>query len=659
MIEIGKRVGNFEIKAEIGKGGMGTIFYAVDTMLNRDVALKVIHPQFTSNPQLMERFRIEAMAQARMNHPNIVMIFSFNKIDENYIIAMEYIDGKSLKDFLKEEIKLDVNHAMNYMKQILTGLDYAHSNNVIHRDIKPANIMITKDKKIKISDFGIAKIFGEQGLTKTGVMIGTPWYVSPEQILGKDIDFRTDLYSAGITFYEMLTGRVPFDSKTNSDFQIQKAHLETPPPRPSAFNSKIHPKLEKFILKALQKRPEKRFKNAKEMLEELIKIERDILRDTIHEDKDGTVVIDSLTEEKSKSSSLLKTLMVLFLVAVILGVYLFINSSKKTVVIDVNKEEQKKKIPKVNVIDLDKIEKGENQKTIKEEFKETEKDNNLNKDNNKNTKTIVNDKKIVSENVGSIQKNKTENKKKTNENMNIKKNNVSAEAEKPIENKINKINEKNNVDNKLNKVNRQEIKQPLKRIIQEKPNKDKKNEIKNTTTKDIIKQKDSYPPPDLDFKLLNIRNLIKNKKLKKAEAITEKIKNYPKSFAIVGKVKLLLGKYKEAEEYFKKAIMKDYSISFYVYHKHGLINRGCKGTFIIKRNMILFESFTRPDHSYAVSKRSIVKVQKHRSGYGFFVEREVKGKRISTTFLLVYKSNRKKNERFLADFINKYLLEEK
>jgi len=645
MIEVGKRVGNFEIKAEIGKGGMGTIFYAVDTMLNRDVALKVIHPQFTTNPQLMERFRIEAMAQARMNHPNIVMIFSFNKIDEDYIIAMEYIDGKSLKEILKEEVKLDVNYAINYIKQILTGLVYAHSNNVIHRDIKPANIMITKDRKVKISDFGIAKIFGEQGLTKTGVMIGTPWYVSPEQILGKDVDFRADLYSTGITFYEMLTGRVPFDSKTNSDFQIQKAHLETPPPRPSAFNSKIHPKLEKFILKSLQKRPDKRFRSAKEMLDELTKIESIILRDTIYEDENRTVVTDSFVSEKKKSGSLLKTLLVLSLIAVILGVYLFISSSNKTVVIDVNKQKQEQKIPEVKVNDLNKTDQEENKTNIEQGFKESEKDISLNKDKNKKLETSLNDKKNNSEN-------NAEDKNKTNVNMNMKKDKVLTESKSSIENKVNK-------GNKVNKTDIQEIKKPIKNINQNKIENKSKSDIKKTSEKEIIKPQESSPPPDLEIKLLNIRNLIKNRKLKRAEAIAEKIKNYSKSFAVIGKVKLLLGKYKEAEEYFKKAIMKDYSISFYVYHKHGLINRGCKGTFIIKKNMIIFESFTRPDHSFAVSRRSIVKVQKHRAGYGFFVERKVKGKKISTTFLLVYKSNRKKNEKFLANFINKYLLEEK
>ena len=280
MIKIGEKYGQFLIKAEIGRGGMGTIYHAVDIMLNREVALKIIHPQFADDAQLMERFKIEAMTQARMNHPNIVLIFSFNKIDTDYVIAMEYVDGHSLKELLQKKRQLSIQEASHYVEQILNGLQFAHQHNVIHRDIKPANILITHDQRVKLSDFGIAKVFGSQGLTKTGMLVGTPWYTSPEQIVGKDVDFRADLYSLGITFYEMLTGRVPFDSDNNSEFQIQKAHLETPPARPSIYNAEIGLRLEKFILQALQKKVEKRFQNAAEMLAELRQLQEHVTRIT-------------------------------------------------------------------------------------------------------------------------------------------------------------------------------------------------------------------------------------------------------------------------------------------------------------------------------------------------------------------------------------------
>lgn len=278
MIKVGERLGNFLIRAEIGHGGMGTIYYATDTMLNREVALKVVHPQLADNQQLMERFKIEAMTQARLNHPGIVTIFSFNRIEDEYVIAMEYVEGRSLKEILQERKQLHPAEAVDIITQVAEGLRYAHAHNVIHRDIKPANILVGRDGKVKISDFGIAKIFGVQGLTKTGMLIGTPWYTSPEQILGKDIDFRTDLYSLGVTFYEVLTGRVPFDSDTNSEFQIQKAHLETPPPRPSIYNPEIGIKLERFILLALQKKVEKRFQSAREMIDELNRIRLELTR---------------------------------------------------------------------------------------------------------------------------------------------------------------------------------------------------------------------------------------------------------------------------------------------------------------------------------------------------------------------------------------------
>ncbi len=298
-------------------------------MLNREVALKVIHPQLADNQQLMERFKIEAMTQARLNHPHIVTIFSFHRIDDDYFIAMEYVEGRSLKELLQEKKQLHPAEAVEIITQVAEGLRYAHGHNVIHRDIKPANILIDKDGKVKISDFGIAKIFGSQGLTKTGILVGTPWYTSPEQIQGKHIDFRTDLYSLGVTFYEVLTGRVPFDSETNSEFQIQKAHLETPPPRPSIYNPEIGIKLEKLILTALQKKVEKRFQNARDMIDELRKIRSDMTKAGVSSFPDVTQKIASPV--KTSRSLLLMPLKILaFLALLVAGVFLFIFLSGKS-----------------------------------------------------------------------------------------------------------------------------------------------------------------------------------------------------------------------------------------------------------------------------------------------------------------------------------------
>jgi len=339
MIRIGQQFGNFLVKAEIGRGGMGTIYYALDTMLEREVALKVIHEQYTANPQLMERFKIEAMAQARMNHPNIVMIYSFNQIEGQYVIAMEFIYGKSLRDLLHEKKMLDVDLAINYLEQVLDGLVYAHAHKVIHRDIKPANILVSRDNQVKISDFGIAKIFGSEGLTKTGMLVGTPWYTSPEQILGHNIDFRSDLYSLGITFYEMLTGKVPFDSENNSEFQIQKAHLETPPTRPSVYNPLIGAEIEKFILKALQKNPDKRFQTAQEMKEELKKLKKEITRITTGVQTSG-LKKTLYKEKKVERPRFLFWLLPLLAVVIGVGYFLLNRSGQSKEIISKNEKQE-------------------------------------------------------------------------------------------------------------------------------------------------------------------------------------------------------------------------------------------------------------------------------------------------------------------------------
>lgn len=267
MIEVGGKIGNFIVKAQLKKGGMGILYYAIDTMLNRDVALKIIHPQLARKPDFIGKFRTEAMTQAQMNHPNIVTIFCFQQIDTHYLIAMEYLAGHSLQEMLEREKRIPTADALDYLKQILRGLNYAHSRQIIHGDIKPGNILMDTLNRIKLSDFGIAKIAGHFRAGNKSQILGTPSYASPEQIMGKELDARSDLYSVGITFYEMVTGVVPFHSKNNSSFDIEEAHLHRQPPRPSIFNAEIPTEVENVILKAIQKKPEMRFQSAVEMLE--------------------------------------------------------------------------------------------------------------------------------------------------------------------------------------------------------------------------------------------------------------------------------------------------------------------------------------------------------------------------------------------------------
>lgn len=269
MIKSGQLLGNFLVKQKIKTGGMGDLYLAIDTFLDRRVVLKVIHQNLTKNSKFMENFKKEAKNQAQLNHPNIVTIFCINIFNDQYVMVMEYICGKNLEELLKEIDMFSLKEALLMWKQILRGLQYAHNRNIIHGDIKPGNIMVSKNNEIKISDFGISKILGANKSPKFEIPFGTPKYSSPEQILGQEIDFRSDLYSAGIMFYEMVTGKVPFNSEKNIDIEIERAHLESLPVKPSIYNKKIDSQLEKFLLKTIEKKPENRYQSALEMLEKL------------------------------------------------------------------------------------------------------------------------------------------------------------------------------------------------------------------------------------------------------------------------------------------------------------------------------------------------------------------------------------------------------
>jgi serine/threonine protein kinase len=202
---------------------------------------------------------VEAIAQARLNHPNIVTIHSFEQQKDSYHIVMEYVEGKTLKGIIKETGKLPVKQALKIFSGLLEGMAYAHKKGVLHRDIKPANIYITSTGTVKIGDFGIAKVSGIDGLTRVGVTVGTLLYSSPEQIRGEKMGPTTDIYSLGVTLYEMLTGVQPFKAGSGSDFEVQKAHLEIIPQKPSTLNSEVPPALDAVVMKSLAKDPRQRF----------------------------------------------------------------------------------------------------------------------------------------------------------------------------------------------------------------------------------------------------------------------------------------------------------------------------------------------------------------------------------------------------------------
>lgn len=271
---IGEILGNYRVLKKLGEGGMGAVYLARDLGLEREVALKVIAPELARNPQLMARFRVEAIAQAKLNHSNITAIHSFNETDDHFYIVMEFVDGSTLKNIIKEKGKISLPEAINIFSQVLEGIAYAHSRGVVHRDIKPSNIFLGKDKRVKIGDFGIAKVSGIDGLTKMGSAIGSPLYSSPEQLLGKKTDARTDVYSLGITFYEMITGTLPIKPTGDSEYKVIREVLETTIRKPSELEKSIPPAVDTLIMKSLAKSPDDRFQSVKEFetaIKELMK----------------------------------------------------------------------------------------------------------------------------------------------------------------------------------------------------------------------------------------------------------------------------------------------------------------------------------------------------------------------------------------------------
>lgn len=259
---IGNVFGNFKVTAKIGEGGMGAVYKGVDLMLERDVAIKVLKPELAGQPEVVERFRAEAVTLAKLNHPKIATLYSFFRDSGLYLMVMEYVPGQTLADLIAARGAIDCARAVQLFSQALDGIDYAHSLGVIHRDIKPANVMMTPAGVVKVMDFGIARIVGSARMTRAGHLIGTIEYMPPEQVRGQHTDARSDIYSSGIVLYEMLTGRVPFTS--DSEYDLMRAQIEEPPPPPREFSADIPETVERVILRALAKKPEERFPTAGE-----------------------------------------------------------------------------------------------------------------------------------------------------------------------------------------------------------------------------------------------------------------------------------------------------------------------------------------------------------------------------------------------------------
>jgi len=253
----------YQIVGELGRGGMGIVYKATDTVLDRLVAYKVLPDALKENPQALKNFLREAKSAAQLNHPNIVTVYDAGEQDGRYYIAMEYVDGNTLKEIVRRRGAIAAGGVLHVLVQMCEALAYAHEKKIVHRDIKTANTMWTRDRKAKIMDFGLAKVV-EEVRNHTTMVSGTPYYMSPEQTLGRNVDYRTDLYSLGVTLFELATGRLPF-----TEGNIPYHHVHTPAPDAREVNPQVPQVLAGIIARCLCKDPDERFQSAKDILAEV------------------------------------------------------------------------------------------------------------------------------------------------------------------------------------------------------------------------------------------------------------------------------------------------------------------------------------------------------------------------------------------------------
>jgi len=305
---VGQSILHYKINEQIGQGGMGVVYKAEDSKLKREVAIKFLPRFISSDKEEKQRFEIEAQAAAALNHPNIATIFAIEQEDEKIFIVMEYINGAELKDKIKKG-PIELEESQNIIEQIAEGLNVAHKKGIIHRDIKSANIMISQSGHVKIMDFGLAKVGGTTQITRLGTTLGTTAYMSPEQARGEQVDARTDIWSMGVIFYEILTGRLPF--KGDFDQAVIYSILNEDQDSIISLKEELPIELDHLIKKMLSKDPELRFRNMEEFLKEFkqVKIKKGIVKDSVEKtiavlpfenispDKDADYFADGLAEE--------------------------------------------------------------------------------------------------------------------------------------------------------------------------------------------------------------------------------------------------------------------------------------------------------------------------------------------------------------------------
>lgn len=313
MLEIGEILGGrYEILKRIGSGGMADVYMAIDQKLNRKVAVKVLKPEYVDDEKFLKKFQTEAQAIASLTHPNIVNIYDVGVEDGVNYIVMELAGGITLKEYIKRKGRLSPQETVDISLQIASALSHAHNHHIIHRDIKPQNILISDDGMIKVTDFGIAKAANANTVTSTATAIGSVHYISPEQAKGRFCDEKSDIYSLGITMYEMVTGRVPFDHENGVTIALM--HLQNEITPPSEITEGIPDSLEKIILKCVMKKPEERYQTADELIEDLKLVFQDTSGDYVGfapvVDDSPTILVDQdelqqkEEEEKEKTGEL-------------------------------------------------------------------------------------------------------------------------------------------------------------------------------------------------------------------------------------------------------------------------------------------------------------------------------------------------------------------
>ncbi len=271
-----RRIGKYIIKGELGRGGMGAVYLAEQPGLGREVAIKELIQSAVADPIALKRFMQEAQVMARASHPNLVQVHDLEQIgDANYIV-LEFVRGKSLRDWLNRGV-LPMPQSFAVMHGVLQALDYAHRRQIVHRDMKPENVLMSDEGEVKVADFGIARLTDDSGAggtaTKTGTTVGTPQYMSPEQVASSKVDGRSDLYSTGIMFYELIVGQPPFTaSEADGPFTLMAKHVQAPPKPPSVHRPGLDMGLEEVILKSISKRPEDRYQTGQEFDDAMMRV---------------------------------------------------------------------------------------------------------------------------------------------------------------------------------------------------------------------------------------------------------------------------------------------------------------------------------------------------------------------------------------------------